>query len=55
MLEQLDVLRNQVIPEAELRKAKEYLKGHMLLRMEDTLPTHNGLGSRKCSTYQCSQ
>ncbi len=36
MLTQLDLLRWQIVPQVELHKAKEYLKGHMLLSMEDT-------------------
>jgi predicted Zn-dependent peptidase len=47
MLEQLDVLRREAVPEAELRKAKEYLKGHMLLRMEDTFANAQWFGNQE--------
>jgi predicted Zn-dependent peptidase len=36
MMEQLDLLRHSLVPDAEIRKAKEFTKGHLLLRMEDT-------------------
>jgi len=36
MMEQLDLLRSSLVPEPEIKKAKEYTKGHLLLRMEDT-------------------
>jgi len=36
MMEQLALLRNGLVPEAEVKKAKEFTKGHLLLRMEDT-------------------
>jgi predicted Zn-dependent peptidase len=36
MLEQLDLLRTKQVPEPEIVKAKEFTKGRILLRMEDT-------------------
>ncbi len=36
MIEQLNLLCAQTVPEAELIKAKEFTKGRILLRMEDT-------------------
>jgi predicted Zn-dependent peptidase len=47
MLEQLDVLRRQIVPEAELRKVKEYVKGHMLLSMEDTFANAQWFGRQE--------
>jgi len=52
MLEQLDVLRREPVPEAELRKAKEYLKGHMLLRMEDTFANAQWFGKQEVLNQQ---
>ena len=44
ILEQLEVAREPV-PEAELVKAREYLKGRLQLRMEDTGAVASWIGS----------
>jgi predicted Zn-dependent peptidase len=52
MVEQLALLREGLVPEAELRKAKEYLKGHMLLRMEDTFANAHWFGKQEALNQQ---
>ncbi len=47
ILEELDRLRNDLVPEAELRKAKEYFKGRMLLGMEDSSSITSWLGAQE--------
>jgi predicted Zn-dependent peptidase len=37
MMEQLSLLCNEIVPQSELVKAKEFTKGRILLRMEDSL------------------
>ena len=36
IVQELDRLRDEIIPESELTKAKELAKGHLLLRLEDS-------------------
>ncbi len=47
MMEQLDLLRGEKVPQPELIKAKEFLKGRMLLRMEDTFANAQWFGKQE--------
>ncbi len=47
MLEQLDLLRQAEVPQPELIKAKEFLKGRILLRMEDTFANAQWFGKQE--------
>lgn len=47
MTEQLDLLRTKEVSEAELNKAKEYTKGRILLRMEDTFANAEWVGHQE--------
>ncbi|MGB9880686.1 MAG: insulinase family protein, partial [Anaerolineae bacterium] len=47
MIEQLDLLRAKEVSEAELTKAKEYTKGRILLRMEDTFANAEWVGHQE--------
>jgi len=47
MMEQLDLLRQRQVPEAELTKAKEFAKGRILLRMEDTFANAQWVGHQE--------
>jgi predicted Zn-dependent peptidase len=47
MMEQLDRLRQQSVPETELSKAKEFTKGRILLRMEDTFANAQWYGQQE--------
>lgn len=47
MTEQLDLLRVKEVSEAELNKAKEYTKGRILLRMEDTFANAEWVGHQE--------
>jgi predicted Zn-dependent peptidase len=47
VMEQLDLLRQSAVPEAELNKAKEFVKGHTLLRMEDTFANAQWFGQQE--------
>jgi predicted Zn-dependent peptidase len=47
MMEQLDLLRQKPVPEAELNKAREYTKGRILLRMEDTFANADWVGHQE--------
>ncbi|MGQ9494225.1 MAG: M16 family metallopeptidase [Anaerolineae bacterium] len=47
MMEQLDLLRMKEVPEAELNKAKEFTKGRILLRMEDTFANAEWIGHQE--------
>jgi predicted Zn-dependent peptidase len=47
MMEQLDLLRQRQVPEAELTKAKEFAKGRILLRMEDTFANVQWVGHQE--------
>jgi predicted Zn-dependent peptidase len=49
ILEQLSQLK-ELIPEAELSKAKELTKGRMLLRMEDTRSVAGWMGGQEALT-----
>jgi len=44
MMEQLALMCEKEVPEAELNKAKEFTKGRILLRMEDTLANAEWVG-----------
>ncbi len=44
---ELDELRSNAIPDAELVKAKEYIKGRLLLRMEDSRAVASWLGGQE--------
>ncbi|MCW5881888.1 MAG: insulinase family protein [Anaerolineae bacterium] len=46
LAEQLDRLRQAPVPEVELQKTKEYLKGGILLRLEDTAEIAMSLASQ---------
>ena len=43
----LDDFRSEPIPETELAKARQYLKGRFLLRMEDSRATASFLGGQE--------
>ncbi len=47
MMEQLDLLREKQVPQPELTKAKEFLKGRILLRMEDTFANAQWFGKQE--------
>jgi len=47
MLEQLDRLRQDRVPHPELTKSKEYLKGRILLHMEDTFSNAQWFGRQE--------
>jgi predicted Zn-dependent peptidase len=47
MLEQLDLLRAKEVPRTELTKSKEFLKGRILLRMEDTFANAQWFGKQE--------
>lgn len=47
MMEQLDLLRTKGVSEAELTKAKEFTKGRILLRMEDTFANAEWVGHQE--------
>nr|MBC7244241.1 insulinase family protein [Chloroflexota bacterium] len=47
MMEQLDLLRTKEVPEEELEKAKEFSKGRLLLRMEDTFANAEWIGHQE--------
>jgi predicted Zn-dependent peptidase len=44
---ELDRVRTQLVPHAELVKAKEYIKGRMLLRMEDSRAVSSWTGGQE--------
>ncbi len=44
---ELDRLRSTLVPEAELTKAKEYIKGRMVLRMEDSRAVSSWIGGQE--------
>lgn len=47
MVEQLHLLREQPVPDTELNKAREYTKGRILLRMEDTFANADWVGRQE--------
>lgn len=47
MMEQLNLLREQAVPEVELSKAKEFTKGRILLGMEDTFANAQWVGQQE--------
>jgi predicted Zn-dependent peptidase len=47
MIEQLQILRDQPVPVAELNKAREYTKGGILLSMEDTFANVGWVGRQE--------
>lgn len=47
MTEQLGLLREKAVPDAELSKAKEFTKGRILLRMEDTFANAQWVGQQE--------
>jgi len=47
MMEQLDLLREKAVPPPELSKAKEFTKGRILLRMEDTFANAQWFGQQE--------
>ncbi len=47
MVQQLDLLRAKEVSEAELSKAKEFTKGRILLRMEDTFANAEWVGHQE--------
>jgi predicted Zn-dependent peptidase len=47
MMEQLDLLREKAVPQAELSKAREFTKGRILLRMEDTFANAQWFGQQE--------
>lgn len=47
MMEQLDLLRKAEVARPELNKAKEFLKGRILLRMEDTFANAQWFGKQE--------
>jgi predicted Zn-dependent peptidase len=47
MMEQLGLLRTREVPRPELSKAKEFLKGRILLRMEDTFANAQWFGKQE--------
>ena len=50
IIEQLARLKNELIPENELSKAKELSKGRLLMRMEDTYAVSGWLGGQEILT-----
>ncbi len=44
---ELDRLRSTLVPEGELTKAKEYIKGRMVLRMEDSRAVSSWIGGQE--------
>ena len=47
MMEQLNLMREKKVPSAELNKAKEFIKGRILLRMEDTFANASWVGQQE--------
>jgi predicted Zn-dependent peptidase len=47
MVEQLDLMRANRVPEGEMVKAKEFAKGRILLRMEDTIANAGWFGQQE--------
>jgi len=47
MIGQLDALRDQKVPDSELNKAREFLKGRTMLRMEDTFANAEWFGRQE--------
>jgi predicted Zn-dependent peptidase len=47
MIEQLQILRDKPVPLAELNKAREYIKGGILLSMEDTFANAGWVGRQE--------
>lgn len=47
ILRELDAVRREEVPEAELARAKEYTKGRMALRLEDTHSVASWLGGQE--------
>ena len=47
MMEQLHLLRKEIVPPSELAKAKEFTKGRILLRMEDTFANAQWFGQQE--------
>lgn len=47
ILRELDLLRREGVPQAELTRAKEYTKGRMALRLEDTHSVASWLGGQE--------
>ena len=47
MIDQLDLLRTSIVPEGELNKAREFLKGRTLLHMEDTFANAQWFGRQE--------
>ncbi len=47
MMEQLNLMRQSEVPDAELSKAKEFTKGRILLRMEDTFANASWVGQQE--------
>lgn len=52
MTEQLQILRDQPVPVAELNKAREYTKGGILLSMEDTFANAGWVGRQELFDQQ---
>jgi predicted Zn-dependent peptidase len=52
MMEQLELLRTTEVARAELNKAKEFLKGRILLRMEDTFANAQWFGKQEVLNQQ---
>ena len=47
MMEQLSIMREKKVPEAEMNKAKEFTKGRLLLSMEDTFANAGWVGQQE--------
>jgi predicted Zn-dependent peptidase len=47
MLDQLARMREELVPESELRKAREYFRGRMLLGLEDSASVTSWLGGQE--------
>ena len=47
MIDQLDLLRTDLVPDDELNKAREFLKGRTLLHMEDTFANAQWYGRQE--------
>jgi len=50
ILAQLKKMKEELVPDHELRKAKEYCKGRLLLRMEDSQSVAGWLGGQEILT-----
>ncbi len=55
ILAELARLREEPVPEAELRRTKEYTKGRMVLRLEETHQVASGLGGEEILRHRITE